>query len=104
MDPRAGDLTVVQAARRALKDRRAAAVVLYVNSGGGSASASGEIRARLARVQRAKPLVVSMGPVAASGGYWVSTPGRTILAQPSTITGSIGVLTGNVNARKLLDP
>ena len=103
MDPRAGDLTVVQAARRALKDRRAAAVVLYVNSGGGSASASEAMRAALDRVQRQKPLVVSMGPVAASGGYWVSTPGRTILAQPSTITGSIGVLTGKLIAGKLLD-
>ena len=103
MEPRAGDLTVVQAARRALKDRRAAAVVLYVNSGGGSASASEAMRAALDRVQRAKPLVVSMGPVAASGGYWVSTPGRTILAQPSTITGSIGVLTGKLIAGKLLD-
>src|SRR3970040_118828 len=52
MDPRAGDLTVVQAARRALKDRRAAAVVLYVNSGGGSASASEAMRAALDRIQR----------------------------------------------------
>ena len=103
MEPRAGDLTVVQAARRALKDRRAAAVVLYVNSGGGSASASEAMRAALDSVQRQKPLVVSMGPVAASGGYWVSTPGRTILAQPSTITGSIGVLTGKLIAGKLLD-
>lgn len=103
LEPRAGDLTVVQAARRALKDKRAAAVVLYVNSGGGSASASEAMRAALERIQREKPLVVSMGPVAASGGYWVSTPGRTILAQPSTITGSIGVITGKLVAKRLLD-
>jgi protease-4 len=103
LEPRAGDVTVVQAARRALKDKRAAAVVLYVNSGGGSASASEAMRAALDRVQREKPLVVSMGPVAASGGYWVSTPGRTILAQPSTITGSIGVISGKLVAKQLFD-
>jgi protease-4 len=103
LEPRAGDLTVVQAARRALKDRRAAAVVLYVNSGGGSVTASEAMRVALDRIQREKPLVVSMGPVAASGGYWVATPGRTILAQPSTITGSIGVLAGKLVAKGLLE-
>jgi protease-4 len=80
-DPRAGDLTVVQAARRALRDKRAAGVVLYVNSGGGSASSSEAMRAALQKINETKPLVVSMGPVAASGGYWVSTPGRHIFAR-----------------------
>ncbi len=102
-DPRAGDLTVVQAARRALRDKRAAGVVLYVNSGGGSATSSEAMRAALAKIGAAKPLVVSMGPVAASGGYWVSTPGSHIFAQPSTVTGSIGVILGKIVTHDLLD-
>jgi protease-4 len=102
-DPRAGDLTVVQAARRALRDKRAAGVVLYVNSGGGSATSSEAMRAALKKIDETKPLVVSMGPVAASGGYWVSTPARHIFAQPSTVTGSIGVILGKIVTHDLLD-
>jgi protease-4 len=91
---RAGDLTVVQAARRVASDKRAAAVVLYVNSRGGSATASEAMRQALEVIAARKPLVICMGPFAASGGYWVSTPGRWIVARPGTITGSIGVLSG----------
>ncbi len=91
---RTGDLTVVQLARRALKDKRAAALVVFVDSGGGSATASEAMAAALERVAAEKPVVVAMGGVAASGGYYVSTPGRRIVAQPGTITGSIGVLAG----------
>jgi protease-4 len=100
---RAGDLSVVQVARRALADKRAAAVVLYVNSGGGSAVASEAMRAALAQIAAKKPLVVAMGAVAASGGYWVSTPAQTIIAQPNTITGSIGVLSGKFVDAGLLE-
>jgi protease-4 len=103
MDKRAGDLSVVQAARKALKDKRAAAVVLYVDSGGGSATSSEAMRAALEKINNEKPLIVSMGPVAGSGGYWVSTPGRHIMAQPSTITGSIGVLMGKIVLGDMLD-
>ncbi|MBB3859660.1 protease-4 [Novosphingobium hassiacum] len=69
-----------------------AAMVLRVDSPGGSVMASERIRAAVERV-RAKglPVAVSMGSVAASGGYWVSTPAQRIFAEPSTITGSIGV-------------
>jgi len=102
-DPRAGDLTIVQAARKALRDKRAAGVVVYVNSGGGSATSSEAMRAALQKIDETKPLVVSMGPVAASGGYWVSTPGRHIFAQPSTVTGSIGVILGKIVTHGLLD-
>ena len=102
-NPRAGDLTVVQQARVALRDRRAAAVVLYVNSGGGSASASEAMAAALQKIADKKPLVAVMGPVAASGGYYVATPARWISAQPGTITGSIGVLTGKVITSGLMD-
>jgi len=103
MEPRAGDLTVVQAARAALADPRAAAVVVYINSPGGVSSASEAMRSALARIEPAKPLIVSMGPVAASGGYLVATAGRRIFAQPSTITGSIGVFSGKLAVGGLLD-
>ena len=102
-DPRAGDLSVVQQARTALADRRAAAVVLYVNSTGGSSSASEAMAAALQKVAANKPLVAVMGPIAASGGYYVCTPAQWISAQPGTITGSIGVLSGKLVAAGLLD-
>jgi protease-4 len=95
-DDRAGDLTVVQAARQVASDKRAAAVVVYVNSRGGSATASEAMRQALNVIAERKPLVVAMGPVAGSGGYWISTPARWIVARPSTLTGSIGVLTGKI--------
>lgn len=94
MDNRAGDMSVVQTIRQIYADKRAAGVVLYVNSRGGSATASESIRLALEKLSAQKPLVVVMGPIAASGGYWVSTPGKMIFAQPNTITGSIGVLMG----------
>ena len=76
------------------------AVVLRVNSPGGSAIASEAIRAELKRLHERKPLVISMGTVAASGGYWISTVGDRVFAQSNTITGSIGViaLIPNLNA------
>jgi protease IV len=95
-DDRAGDLTVVQAARQIASDKRASAVVVYVNSRGGSATASEAMRQALNVIAARKPLVVAMGPVAGSGGYWVATPGRWIVARPSALTGSIGVLTGKI--------
>jgi protease-4 len=95
-DHRAGDLTVVQAARQVASDKRAAAVVLFVNSRGGSATASEAMRQALDVVASRKPMVVAMGPIAASGGYWVATPGHWIVARPGTLTGSIGVLSGKV--------
>src|SRR5580704_13750476 len=95
-DDRSGDLSVVQAARQLAGDKRAAAVVLYVNSRGGSATASEAMRQALNVIAARKPLVVAMGPVAASGGYWVATPGSWIVARPSTLTGWIGVLTGKI--------
>jgi protease-4 len=95
-DDRAGDLTVVQVARQVAADKRAAAVVLYVNSRGGSSTASEAMRRALQTIAARKPLVVAMGPVAGSGGYDVATPGAWIIARPSTLTGSIGVLGGKI--------
>ncbi len=93
---RAGDLTVVHQARALAKNKRVGAVVVYVDSGGGSATSSEAMAAALKTVADVKPLVVAMGSVAASGGYYVATPGSRIVAQPGTITGSIGVLSGKV--------
>ena len=95
-DGRAGDLSVVQLARQVAADKRAAAAVLYVNSRGGSSTASEAMRQALDQINARKPLVVVMGPIAASGGYWVATPGRWIIARPGTLTGSIGVLSGKL--------
>jgi len=95
-EDRAGDLTVVQMARQVAADKRAVAAVLYVNSRGGSSTASEAMRRALQVVASRKPLVVVMGPVAASGGYDVATPGAWIVARPGTLTGSIGVLGGKI--------
>lgn len=86
-----GDTTAAQI-RAARLDDKVKAIVLRVNSPGGSVNASEVIRAELAAARAAgKPIVVSMGGMAASGGYWVSTPADYIIASPSTLTGSIGI-------------
>jgi len=95
-EDRAGDLSVVPLARRVAADRRAAAVVLFVNSRGGSATASEAMRQALELIAKRKPLVIAMGATAGSGGYLVATPGQWIVARPGTLTGSIGVLTGKL--------
>ncbi len=98
-----GDLTVVEQARALAQDRRVGAVVLWVSSPGGSASASEAMAAALAELARRKPLVAAMGPVAASGGYYVTTPARRVFAHPGTLTGSIGVLAGKLVTGGLFD-
>ncbi|EDS6617055.1 signal peptide peptidase SppA [Salmonella enterica subsp. enterica serovar Pomona] len=86
-----GDTTASQI-RDARLDPKVKAIVLRVNSPGGSVNASEVIRAELAAAKAAgKPVVVSMGGMAASGGYWISTPANFIVANPSTLTGSIGI-------------
>jgi protease-4 len=88
--------------RRLRQDDQIKAVVLRVNSPGGSALASEVIRRELAETRAAgKPVVVSMGTVAASGGYWISTASDKIFAAPNTITGSIGVFGILPNIQKL---
>ncbi|MBK4775422.1 signal peptide peptidase SppA [Candidatus Pantoea edessiphila] len=78
-------------------------VILYVNSPGGSVLASEVIRQELLALHRVKPIVVSMGNIAASGGYWISTPADYIIANPNTLTGSIGIF-GLINTvEKSLD-
>ncbi|PWW05848.1 signal peptide peptidase SppA [Mangrovibacter plantisponsor] len=86
-----GDTTAEQI-REARLDPSVKAIVLRVNSPGGSVNASELIREELAAARQAgKPIVVSMGGMAASGGYWISTPANYIIANPNTLTGSIGI-------------
>lgn len=88
-----GSDTIVEALREVGKDENCKAVVLRVNSPGGSALASDMIWQAIEDVQRkGKPVVSSMGSVAGSGGYWISMGCDAIVAQPSTLTGSIGVV------------
>jgi len=87
-----GGDTTAQQIRAARLDPKIKAIVFRVSSPGGSVSASEVIRSDLAAARAAgKPVVVSMGGMAASGGYWISTPANYIIASPSTLTGSIGI-------------
>ena len=81
----------VKAIEEVESDDSLRAVVVRINSPGGSATASEAIRAALQRLAKRKPLVISMGNMAASGGYWISCLGRPVYAEPETLTGSIGV-------------
>lgn len=93
--PSIGSDTVAGALRSAVADDRARAILLRVNSPGGSHTASDTIWREVVRARAAgKPVVVSMGDVAASGGYFISMAADVIFAEPGTITGSIGVVTG----------
>ena len=82
-------------------DKDVKAVVLRVNSPGGSATASEVIQREVKLTRKEKPVVVSMGNVAASGGYWISTDADRIFAEPTTITGSIGVFGLLLNVQKI---
>ena len=87
--------------RRMREDDSIKAIVLRVNSPGGSASAAEMIQRELRLAREVKPVIVSMGSYAASGGYWISTYGNRIFADPTTITGSIGVFGIHFNIQKL---
>jgi protease-4 len=100
----AGSDTVSAQLRAAHDNERARAVVLRIDSPGGSAVASDVIWREVCRLREAgKPVVVSMGDVAASGGYYIACPAEVIVALPSTLTGSIGVLGGKLVVDHLLD-
>ncbi len=99
---RLGDATLNQQVRHLIRDDRCGALVLYIDSGGGSATASESMASALGEFASRRPLVVCMGGVAASGGYYIATPAHWIVAQPSTITGSIGVLMGKLVNSEML--
>jgi protease-4 len=100
----AGGDTIAAALREAGADDTVSAVVLRVDSPGGSVTGSETVWREVNRLRKAgKPVVASMGAVAASGGYYVSMAADAIVANPGTITGSIGVVTGKLVARDLKD-
>lgn len=87
--------------RKLRHDENVKAVVLRINSPGGSAMASEVIQREIRLLKQVKPVVVSMGTYAASGGYWIATYGDRIFAEPTTITGSIGVFGMQFDVKKL---
>ena len=91
MDHKIVGKSTAEALRKLADDDDVKAVVFRVNSGGGSAVASEQIRHAIKLLKAKKPVVVSMGGAAASGGYWISSPANYIIAEPTTITGSIGI-------------
>lgn len=98
-----GSETTSKAIKKARQDDNVKAIVLRVNSPGGSALASETILREMSLAERAKPVVVSMGGVAASGGYYISCLADTIVANPTTITGSIGVFGIILNMQEMLE-
>ncbi len=96
-------MSVIDNIQRAQNDPSIKAVVLAVDSPGGSVGAAQEIYTAVEKLRKHKPVVVSMGNVAASGGYYVSIPANVIYANPGTITGSIGVIIQHVNVSKVLE-
>lgn len=100
---RAGDLTVVQQVRSLMKNKSAAAVVLFIDSGGGAVITAEAMTSALLELAKDRPVVAYMNSVAASGGYYIATPAHWIVAQPGTITGSIGVISAKAVTSGLFD-
>jgi protease IV len=98
-----GSETISKAIRKARRDSTIKAIVLRVNSPGGSALASDIIWREALLAKQTKPFIVSMGDVAASGGYYIACPADVIVANPTTITGSIGVFGLMLNTQKLMN-
>ena len=96
-----GSTTITRAIRNVRKDSSVKAVVLRIDSGGGLVVAADTIWRELIRLKAVKPLVVSMGDVAGSGGYYIAAPADVIVAEPGTITGSIGVVSGKYSFKGL---
>src|SRR5690606_4514334 len=96
--------TVAEAFAAAVADPEVGAILFRIDSGGGSAVASETIARAVRRaIEAGKPVIVSMGETAASGGYWIAMDSTTIVAQPATLTGSIGVVAGKMVLRDLSD-
>lgn len=94
-----GSTTVASNLRAARENDAVEAIVFRVDSGGGSAVASEIIRREVQLARQKKPVVVSMSDVAASGGYWIAMSANKIVADPGTLTGSIGVVFGKMNIK-----
>ena len=102
-DSTIGSTTLSKAIREARENKKVKAIVMRVNSPGGSALASEVIRREVELAKAEKPFIISMGSYAASGGYWISSEGDYIFAEPTTLTGSIGVFGTIPNAKKFLN-
>ncbi len=102
-DDNMGSETIAKAIKKVRLDDKYKAIVLRINSPGGSAMASDVIWREVVLAKKAKPVIVSMGSVAASGGYYIAAPADVIVAEPNTITGSIGVFGLMINAKELLN-
>lgn len=93
---------ILEQLKEARLDSRVKAILIRIDSPGGAVSASQEIYEEVKRLDKEKPVIVSMGNVAASGGYYIACGARKIFANPGTITGSIGVRMEHVNLKDLL--
>jgi protease-4 len=102
-DETMGSDRIAEAIKKIREDDSYKALVLRINSPGGSALASDIMWREIVLCKKKKPVVVSMGNVAASGGYYIAAPADVIVAQPNTITGSIGVFGMLINAQELLN-
>jgi protease-4 len=98
-----GSDTINEAIKKSREDDSVKAIVLRVDTGGGSVFASDLIWREITLTKGKKPIIVSMGDVSASGGYYISAPADVIVANPGTITGSIGVITGKFSLKGLYD-
>jgi protease-4 len=99
----AGSDTIIRGLRQASLDDAVRAIILRVDSPGGSGTASDAVWREVALARRKKPVVVSMGDYAASGGYYIAMGADAIVAEPGTITGSIGVFSGKFSLRGLYE-
>ncbi|HTA92015.1 MAG TPA: signal peptide peptidase SppA [Polyangiaceae bacterium] len=97
-----GSYTIAESLKKARENPKIGAVVLRVETGGGSAMAADVIYREVQLTAAVKPVIVSMGSAAASGGYYISAPGSYVFANPSTITGSIGIFYGKADVAELL--
>ncbi len=102
-DETIGSDRIAETIKKVREDDTYKALVLRVNSPGGSALASDVIWREITLCKKVKPVIVSMGAVAASGGYYIAAPADVIVAEPNTITGSIGVFGMLINAKELLN-
>lgn len=98
----AGSYTIADSIKQMREDPRVGAVVLRIETGGGSAMAADVIWRQVELTAKVKPIIVSMGSAAASGGYYIATPATKIYANPLTITGSIGIFYGKADVSELL--
>jgi protease-4 len=97
-----GSYTIAESLKKARENPKIGAVVLRVETGGGSAMAADVIYREVQLTAAVKPVIVSMGSAAASGGYYISAPGTRVLANPMSITGSIGIFYGKADVAELL--